>query len=94
MAKFQENNDFGKKSSRKGVPNKVTAETKKLLADITEKGLKDLYARMDEMDTKELIDFVTKILPYHVPKLQNMSLDAGGETDAINITFVKKEADE
>ena len=79
---------------KKGTPNKTTAETKKLIADITAKGLEMLYAQMGEMDTKELIDFVTKILPYHVPKLQSVSLDGGGDTDAINITFIKKEANE
>lgn len=91
MGKFKEGNDFGKKSSRAGVPNKNNAEVKKLIAKITETGLNKLYAQIDEMDTKELIDFVTKLIPYHLPKLQSTSIDTSSDLNAVTISFNKKD---
>ena len=90
MGKFEKGHNLAT-GRPKGAQNKTTTELKALIAEICYKGLTRLTAEVDDMDTKELIDFVSKVLPYVMPKLQNTNLTTNEDIDAITISFKKKD---
>ena len=52
----------------KGAINKTTAETKELLQMIVSKELDGIAERLEQLDNKDRIDAVIKLLPYIVAK--------------------------
>ena len=59
----------------KGAVNKTTAETKELLQKIVSNELEGIAERLEQLDNKERIDAVIKLLPYIVPRQTEVSID-------------------
>jgi hypothetical protein len=68
-------NTTGKKHGgrEKGTPNKLTKDLRNILKDIIYNELELLNEKLDELESKERIELVIKLLPYTLPKLQNIS---------------------
>ena len=68
-------NTTGKKHGgrEKGTPNKLTKELRNVLKDIIYNELETLDEKLEELEPKERIELIIKLLPYTLPKLQNIS---------------------
>lgn len=68
----------------KGVANKTTAETKEIIQKIVSNELDNIETLLKQLEPKERIDAVIKMLPYIVPKQQEVELK---ESKPISISF-------
>lgn len=64
----------------KGVANKTTAETKEIIQKIVSNELDNIETLLKQLVPKERIDAVIKMLPYIVPKQQEVELKDGLES--------------
>lgn len=53
---------------QKGTPNKSTAELKDILTNFVSQKIDEISADYDELSAHDRLLFITKILPYIVPK--------------------------
>ena len=67
----------------KGAVNKTTAETKELLQKIISNELEGVSERLEQLDNKDRIDVLIKILPYIVPKQKEISIDLETKRNAL-----------
>lgn len=63
---------------KKGTPNKTTLELKQLLTQMLQSYLDELNTQSDKLTLKDKITFSRYVLPYLLPKLNNITLT---ETD-------------
>lgn len=67
---------------QEGTPNKLTAEFKAILKDIMTKELEQLPSRLDKLNDKERIEFLLRLMPYVMPKVQPASFNLGEPFDS------------
>ena len=60
----------------KGTPNSTTAETKELLQTIVSNEMETITELLEQLTPKERIDAIIKLLPYIVPKQNEITVDA------------------
>ena len=67
-------NTTGKKHGgrKKGTPNKMTKELRSVLKDIIYKELENIEERLDELEPKQRIELMIKLMPYIFPKLESI----------------------
>ena len=65
----------------KGTPNRLTKELRSVLKDVVYRELKSIELRLDELDPKERIELMIKLMPYVFPKLQSISHSANEPLD-------------
>jgi hypothetical protein len=53
-----------------GTPNKITADVREVLKNIVEDELRGLPDKLNELEGKDRLDIVVKLLPYVVPRLE------------------------
>jgi 23S rRNA C2498 (ribose-2'-O)-methylase RlmM len=68
-------NTTGKKygGRKKGTPNKVTKELRSVLKDLMFEEFEVLREKLDELDTRDRIEVVIKMMPYIMPKVDSIS---------------------
>lgn len=68
-------NTTGKKfgGREKGTPNKLTKDLRNILKNIIYKELELLNEKIDDLEYKDRVELVIKLLPYTLPKIQNIS---------------------
>lgn len=59
----------------KGAVNKTTAETKELLQKVVSNELDNLTESLEQLTPKERLDVVIKLLPYLLPKQQEIAVE-------------------
>ena len=64
-------NKYGGRS--KGTPNRLTKELRSVLKDIVYRELETIELRLDELEPKERIELIIKLMPYVFPKLDSIS---------------------
>lgn len=76
---FTENRELasraGKKSTRKGVPNRINHEVRKSFQLLVENNLERLQNDLDELEPKDRIKFILDIAKFILPTLQAVSVD-------------------
>jgi len=55
-----------------GTPNRLTKELRAKLKDIIYQELETLPDRLEKLDNKERLELLTKLLPYIIPKVENV----------------------
>jgi hypothetical protein len=60
-----------------GTPNKLTIELRKALKDVLFSELEKLPEHLATLDAKTRLEIIIKLLPYAVPKLENVSHTVG-----------------
>lgn len=65
----------------KGTPNRLTKELRSVLKDIVYRELETIELRLDELEPKERIELIIKLMPYVFPKLQSISHSANEPLD-------------
>ncbi len=58
-----------------GSQNKVTREVKELISDVLQKEFKDIESRLKSLAPKDRIELTIKLLPYVVPRQQDIKLE-------------------
>lgn len=71
---------------QKGTPNRTTSEAKQVLQNIVNKELENITTLLDKLEPKERIDSIIKLLPYIVPKQQEIAIE-NRESEFKNITI-------
>ena len=68
-------NTTGKKfgGRQKGTPNKLTKELRSVLKDVLYEEIDRLPERLDELDTKDRLELLIKLMPFAFPKVQSVS---------------------
>jgi hypothetical protein len=68
-------NTTGKKfgGRQKGTPNKLTKELRSVLKDVLYEEIDSLPERLDELDTKDRLELLIKLMPFVFPKVQSVS---------------------
>ena len=68
-------NTTGKKfgGREKGTPNRLTKELRSVLKDIVYQELEKIEEHLDELEPKERLELVLKLMPYTLPKVNNIS---------------------
>ena len=68
-------NTTGKKygGREKGTPNRLTKELRSVLKDIVYQELEEIEKHLDELEPKERLELVLKLMPYTLPKVNNIS---------------------
>ena len=68
-------NTTGKKfgGREKGTPNKLTAELRSALKDVLYDEIEQIPHRLDELEAKDRLELLVKLLPYVLPKVNNIS---------------------
>ena len=68
-------NTTGKKfgGRQKGTPNKLTRELRSVLKDVLYEEIERLPDRLDELDTKDRLELLVKLMPFVFPKVQSVS---------------------
>ena len=56
-----------------GTPNKVTSELRDSLKQVIDGELISLSERLEELEPKERVELLIKLLPYIMPKVQTVS---------------------
>ena len=56
-----------------GKPNKITSELRDSLKQVIDGELNSLSERLEELETKERVELLIKLLPYIMPKVQTVS---------------------
>ena len=56
-----------------GTPNKTTSELRRVLKHMVDNELQNLQDNINELEPKERIELLIKLLPYVMPKVQTVS---------------------
>ena len=65
-------NTTGKKfgGREKGTPNKLTKELRSALKDVLYDEIEQIPHRLDELEAKDRLELLVKLMPYVFPKVQ------------------------
>lgn len=68
-------NNTGKKygGRKKGTPNRMTKELRSVLKDLMFEELENLKEHLDTLRPKERIELIIKLMPFILPKVNNIS---------------------
>ena len=68
-------NNTGKKfgGRKKGTPNKLTKELRIVLKDLIYYELEGLEERLNNLSDQDRIEFIIKLIPYVLPKLEKIN---------------------
>lgn len=58
-----------------GTPNRLTNELRTSLKNIVFNEFSELETRLNALETKDRIELLTKLLPYVLPKVQDICMD-------------------
>jgi len=61
----------------KGTPNKITQEIREALSLIVQKEIEAIAPQLKDLPTKERFDFVSKFLPFVIPRLESSPIGVG-----------------
>jgi len=70
-------NGFKTGGREAGTQNKITSELRKTLKHIVDDELQILQNNINELEPKQRIDLLIKLLPYVMPKVQTVSARDG-----------------
>jgi len=65
----------------KGTPNKLTKEIRIVLKNLVAKEIENLPDILEQLESREKLDLMIKILPYVLPKVNNVKYDNGEPID-------------
>ncbi len=66
---------------KKGTPNKDTKELREKISDLIDNNFKNIQSDIDNLESKERLDFLVKLFEYSLPKLNRTEI----KTDTGNI---------
>ena len=58
---------------QKGTPNKLTKELRSVLKEVIYNELDNIEERLDQLEPKQRLELVIKLMPYVFPKIESAS---------------------
>ena len=58
---------------KKGTPNKLTKELRLVLKEVIYNELENIEERLDQLEPKQRLELVVKLMPYVFPKIESAS---------------------
>jgi hypothetical protein len=58
---------------KKGTPNKLTKELRSVLKEVIYNELENIEERLDQLEPKQRLELVVKMMPYVFPKMESAS---------------------
>lgn len=83
MPKYFEKGNPGKP---KGAVNKVSQKVRETIVQFLEDNIETIQTDFETLKAKERLEFIERIIPYAVPKLQSIEMDHSGSVN-VEITF-------
>ena len=87
-------NTTGKKfgGRRSGVPNKTTQQSKAIVQKVINNELDNLEVLLSKLSAKDRVNALIKLLPFVIPKQQEISIDAPAlnQLQPITLTIVEE----
>jgi len=75
----------------KGSLNKTSVQTKKIIEKLVSNELKNIDSLLEQLDPKDRIDALIKLLPYVIPKNSHIEIDAPAhQFQPITITVIEE----
>ena len=76
-------NTTGKKfgGRQKGTPNRLTKELRTILKDLIYEELETLQGRLNQLETRDRLEVIIKLLPYALPKVSSTTHSADEPLD-------------
>lgn len=63
-----------------GTPNKTTKEIREVLKNIINNEIANIETSLNELTPKERIEYLIKLIPFVLPKVENVNYDLGEGT--------------
>ena len=93
--RFDKNNNYGVKSTRKGVPNKATSSLRDRVKLIIDNNIERLQSDLDKAEPKERLNFLIQLLNFALPKLKAMEItDERPTANNFNTIYINTIEDE
>jgi hypothetical protein len=80
------NNPYGRP---KGIPNKKTTELREKISRLIEENWATIQKDIDQLEPKERLNFLEKLMGYTLPKLQSVQVESDQNLGAETITIFK-----
>lgn len=64
---------------QKGTSNKITKDLRVLLKDLVNKELTEIDKLLEDVEPRDRLEFIIKLLPYTLPKFEGISYDSNQE---------------
>jgi hypothetical protein len=64
----------------KGKPNKVTSKIRSVLSEVMQEEIKNIPEHIKNLETKDRLEFILKVLPYLTPRLESVAVDLEANT--------------
>ena len=78
----------------KGTPNKLNQELRETLKSLIDAEIESVTPHLESLPLKDRLDFITKVLPYLVPKLESSTInDITPQTEPPRIVFTSSQVD-
>jgi hypothetical protein len=61
----------------KGTPNKLTKEIRQTLKNALADQMEEIPKLLSELPNEKRLEFLIKVMPYVLPKIESVSLDEG-----------------
>lgn len=75
----------------KGSLNKTSVQTKKIIEKLVSSELKNIDSLLEQLDPKERLDALIKLLPYVIPKNSHIEIDTPiHQLQPITLTLVEE----
>lgn len=75
----------------KGSLNKTSVQTKKIIEKLVSSELKNIDSLLEQLDPKERLDALIKLLPYVIPKNTHIEIDAPAhQFQPIRLTVIEE----
>ncbi len=81
LRKGQTNNPAGRP---KGIPNRLTKELRCTLKAVIDQELENLPEILDSLEGKDRLEFICKLLPYVLPKVESVGMTEGEPFDLLD----------
>ena len=79
---------------QKGSLNKNTRETRELISQLTKDNFEKFQDDLNQLEPKERLEILVKLLPYSIPKLQNIELTGDVVTGVIDVPLRPEEQEQ
>lgn len=84
---FELNNQYGKKSSRKGVENKVNIELREKIKLIVNNNLETIEKDLEQLEPKDRLNVLMQLLKFTLPTYKQIEIEKKGSEDDIHFCF-------
>lgn len=84
---FEVNNQYGKKSTRKGILNKSNKELRERINYIVTNNLETIEKDLEQLESKDRVNAIIQLLKFTLPTYKQIEIDNSDTTKDIQFCF-------